>query len=201
MYRYDVGWYKYQAKALECEKLVKAAEEAGNEEVERLITEYEKVVTAATEMKGFHDQMMKAVLKVHNKPNDPLMAAPTGTTPADFLRFMGLVLPVRQWPDHPMDNRAINAAQRILHPDKQQESANPLSVGIIKKDTMLEWHQVFEQSVQQTKDWWNNASDVKRQEFMDCWQQEKQDILSCLDPLGSPILWFTIQEQARGHLQ
>ena len=100
---------------MEYEKLLKAAKDAGdNDEVERLLGEYEKAASIAAAMQDYRLQDLKAVLKVHNKPNDPLMAAPTGTTPADFLRFMGLVLPVRQWPDHPMDNRAINAAQRIL---------------------------------------------------------------------------------------
>ena len=101
------------------------------------------------------------------------------------------------WKSLPVDNGAINAVRRILHPDKQLESANPLRAGIINKDTTLAWFQTFEQSVQQTKEWWSNASDVERQEFNDCWQLEKQEIRSCMQPLGSPLLWFTMQEEAR----
>jgi hypothetical protein len=91
----------------------------------------------------------------------------------------------------------INAVRSILHPDKQKESTNPLGSGIIEEATMLEWYKVYEQSVQQTKEWWKNASQVERYEFMEYWKQEKELIMSCLQPLGSPLLWFSIQEQAR----
>jgi hypothetical protein len=177
---------------------VKAAEEAGdNEEVLRLRAELKELATRDATLQRYIDIMTKAVLRVHNKPRDPLMLPPNGTTPTDFLRFLELVLPVRMWPDHPMNNVGINAVRRILHPDKQKESTNPLGSGIIEEATMLEWYKVYEQSVQQTKEWWKNASQVERYEFMEYWKQEKELIMSCLQPLGSPLLWFSIQEQAR----
>src|SRR6202035_4992107 len=107
------------AKVVEFEKQVQAAKEAGNndEEVLRLRADIKEIETRIAAGQRYIEVMAKAMLRVHNRPGEPLMLPPPGTTPTDFLRFLGLVLPVRRCPDHPMDNAGINAVRRFLHPD------------------------------------------------------------------------------------
>jgi hypothetical protein len=148
-------------------------------------------------MHEYIGNVTKAMLRVHNKLHDPVMLAPEGTTPADFLRFLGVMLPWHKWPEYPMDNVTINAIRRALHPDKQQEPTNPFGKGIVEDTMILEWYKVYEQSVQQMKEWWKNASQAERDEFLECWKKQREDILASLLLGETPILWFLMQYQER----
>jgi hypothetical protein len=203
--KFDMGWYKYrtavnglreQLTGLQ-ERLAQATLEGNLEEVNRLNARIEEVSSRDAKLLQALTKQSNTLAVQYTNQESSLPSMPTGSSLEDFLRFLSLCLPVDKWNDEPMDKEGIRSVRLLLHPDKWNDPNNRLATSeMFKADTVLEWYQNFQESVERAKDFWDDAGDDEKDEFRREWKREQENVLQAVTPTGPMVEMLEVIRRA-----